>query len=110
MIIPTVQIAINKANSFGLTALRSIIMDGKDSVVTAIIKDERNVIEAIQVSYSLKDISTRKREIEGLLEALREFNLSKGIILTYDESDIIQAEEKKIDIIPVWQWLLRASN
>ena len=75
-----------------------------------IIKDERNVIEAIQVTYSLKDISTRKREIEGLLEALREFNLSKGIILTYDESDIIQAEEKKIDIIPVWQWLLRASN
>ncbi len=33
-----VQIPINKASSFGLIALRSIIMDGRLSVVTAIIK------------------------------------------------------------------------
>ena len=75
-----------------------------------IIKDERTVSEAIQVTYSLKDNSTRKRESEGLLEALKEFNLKKGTILTYDESDFIQAEGKKIDIIPVWQWLLKATD
>jgi len=73
-----------------------------------IIKDERTVREAIQVTYSLKDTGTRKREIEGLLEALREFNLNKGSILTFDESESIAVEGKKIDIIPVWQWLLRS--
>ena len=36
---PAVQMAINNARSFGLTALRSMIMDGRDSVVTAIMKD-----------------------------------------------------------------------
>jgi len=71
-----------------------------------IIKDKRAVREAIQITYSLKDSTTRKREIEGLLEALREFNLNNGTILTYDESDLIEAEGKKIDIIPVWRWLL----
>lgn len=38
--IPIVQIPINSASSFGFTALRSIIKDGKLSVVTAIIKDK----------------------------------------------------------------------
>ena len=35
---PTVQIPINKAKSLGLIALRSIIIEGSDNVVTAIIK------------------------------------------------------------------------
>ena len=35
---PTMQITINNASSFGLTALRSIIIDGRLNVVTAIIK------------------------------------------------------------------------
>ena len=35
---PTVHTPINKTSSFGLIALRSMIIDGKLSVVTAIIK------------------------------------------------------------------------
>ena len=38
MIIPTVQIAINNANSLGFTAFFNIIIDGRLKVVTAIIK------------------------------------------------------------------------
>ena len=34
-----VQIATNSPNSFGFTALRSIMMEGSESVVTAIIKE-----------------------------------------------------------------------
>ena len=37
--IPKVQIAINSANNFGLTAFLSMIREGKDKVVTAIMKD-----------------------------------------------------------------------
>lgn len=39
MMIPSVQIAMNIPSSFGFTAFRSIIIDGSESVVTAIIKD-----------------------------------------------------------------------
>ncbi len=36
---PIAHITINRASSFGLIALRSIIMDGSDSAVTAIMKE-----------------------------------------------------------------------
>ena len=36
---PPVQMVINRASSFGFTALRSIIREGRDKVVTAIIND-----------------------------------------------------------------------
>lgn len=72
-----------------------------------IVKEGRSTREAIQVSYSLKDASTRKRELEGLLEAMGEFKLKKGAILTYDESETITVEGGKIEVVPVWQWLLK---
>ena len=71
-----------------------------------IVKEGKAASNAIQVSYSLKDAGTRKRELEGLLEAMREFKLKKGTILTHDESKDIAIEGKKIDVVPVWQWLL----
>ena len=40
LIAPFATLYINSASSFGFTALRSIIKDGKLSVVTAIIKDK----------------------------------------------------------------------
>jgi len=72
-----------------------------------IVKEGKVVSDAIQVSYSLKDAGTRKRELEGLLEAMREFKLKKGTILTHDESEDISMEGRKIEVLPVWQWLLR---
>lgn len=71
-----------------------------------IVKDGKTVSDALQVSYTLKDAGTRKRELEGLLEAMREFKLKKGTILTYDESESLTVEGGNIYIVPVWQWLL----
>jgi len=85
-----------------------LLLEGKEGVWGEfILKEKNSVSEAIQVTYSLKDGATRKREIEGLLEALREFNLKKGVVITNDESDFMEVEGKKIDVIPVWQWRLR---
>jgi predicted AAA+ superfamily ATPase len=72
-----------------------------------VVKDGLAARDAIQVSYSLKEAGTRKRELEGLLEAMREFNLKKGTILTFDESESIAVGGVTIEVVPVWQWLLR---
>lgn len=40
MIMPPVQIPMNRASNFGFTAFRNIIREGRDKVVTAIIKDK----------------------------------------------------------------------
>jgi predicted AAA+ superfamily ATPase len=61
---------------------------------------------AIQVSSTITDEKTKEREINGLTDALKEYNLSKGYILTMDSSGIENTEGKEIIIIPVWKYML----
>ena len=61
---------------------------------------------AIQVSYSLKDESTRKREISALLKIAKVLDADKLLIITRDEEETIVEEEKKITVVPIWKWLL----
>lgn len=61
---------------------------------------------AIQVSYSLRDEETRKRETEALHKLPRHLPCSRRIILTYDEEETITDQHGTIEVIPVWKWLL----
>ncbi len=70
-----------------------------------IIKDGMNIKEAVQVTLSLKDETTRKREIRGLLEAMEAYNLKEGLILTEKETEIINLDEKRIVVKPIYEWL-----
>ena len=65
---------------------------------------EKGILGAIQVCYELND-ENEKREINGLLEALKELKLKEGLILTYDQEDEYSIEGKKIAVKPVWKWL-----
>ncbi|ETA67869.1 putative ATPase (AAA+ superfamily) [Methanolobus tindarius DSM 2278] len=71
-----------------------------------VIRNGYNIAEAIQVTQSLENPDTRKREIEGLFEALETYNLSEGLILTDDTEDKIEIDEKKITVKPIWKWML----
>lgn len=61
---------------------------------------------AIQVSFSLADESTRKREIDGIRKFAKRHGLSRMLIITKDESETIETPEGNIEVIPIWQWLL----
>lgn len=62
----------------------------------------------IQASYTIADDeSTRSREINGLVALSRLVHLKEMIIVTYDESDEIQTEEGIIQVVPLWQCLLK---
>ena len=63
--------------------------------------------EAIQVSQSLDNPETEKREIEGLLEAMESFKLKKGMIITESLEAERKIKGKRIKIIPAWKWLLK---
>ena len=65
---------------------------------------------AIQVSYNLNDEATYEREIGSLRKFLKTFPEYQGYIITRDEESEITLYDKKIHIIPVWKWLLLASN
>ena len=60
---------------------------------------------AIQVSYSIEDADTRKREANALISLNKIHTLKKALIITFDEEDIIDTENLRIEVIPVWKWL-----
>ena len=60
----------------------------------------------VQVCESMAEPQTRKREIAALNEAMDELKLSSGTIVTRGEEEQIQVESGKIDVVPVWRFLL----
>ena len=65
-----------------------------------------NAKELIQVCWDIENKETRKREISGLLEAMKELQLSKGLILTEDFEGKEKIGGKVIIYQPLWKWLL----
>jgi hypothetical protein len=70
-----------------------------------IIKDAYKVNEAIQVCYFINP-DNKNREVQGLLEAMKQYKLKKGLILTYEQEYSFEAESLSINVLPVWKWLL----
>lgn len=60
---------------------------------------------AIQVTEELND-ENHKRETSGLIGVMETYNISQGLILTYDREGIEKIRDKTIQITPVWKWLL----
>lgn len=61
---------------------------------------------AVQVSYSLKEEGTRKREVTALLKIASVMEADKLLIITYDEEEVITEDGREIMVIPIWKWLL----
>ena len=64
------------------------------------------VNELIQITYDTKDSYTEKREINSLLEASEELNCNKLSIITWETEKTVTVKKKKINLIPLWKWLL----
>lgn len=63
----------------------------------------------VQVCESLANEKTRKREVMALSEAMSELGLTSGIIVTRNEEEQLNIEDKKIKIMPIWRFLLEWS-
>jgi len=74
--------------------------------VDFLIKKGLKIDRAIQVSADLTKNKTRQREIEGLLNAAKEFNIKNLTIITEDEEGEEKIGKLKIEIMPIWKWLV----
>jgi predicted AAA+ superfamily ATPase len=74
-----------------------------------VLAKNKEITQAIQVCYEL-NVDNKRREIDGLCEALEKFKLQKGLILTYDYETELKIKNKQIIIMPVWKWLLVSST
>lgn len=60
----------------------------------------------VNVSVKIDDEKTKQREINGLLEAMNYFSLDESYLITQDENETIQIENKKIFVLPLYKYLL----
>jgi predicted AAA+ superfamily ATPase len=71
-----------------------------------IIFDRDQPILAIQVCFDMSEIDTRKREIKGILEAMEYFNLENGLIITSEQEEIIDVNNKRIVLKSAYKLML----
>lgn len=64
-----------------------------------VVRSKNQSIQLIQVCYDLT-IDNKDREINGLLEAMDFFELKEGIIVTLDQQEEFQLNDKVIKVIP----------
>ena len=62
--------------------------------------------QLVQVSYSLADAKTRRREVRALEAAMPLYGVDESWIVTMDESETIEIEAGIIRVVPAWSWLL----
>ena len=70
-----------------------------------IVLEDNIPAQAIQVCFELHE-NNKNREISGLLAAARNLKIRQARILTFDQKDEIIIDGLKIEIKPVFEWLV----
>jgi len=73
--------------------------------VDFIVYDQDRSRLLIQVSETLVDPKTRKREITALKDAMSELDMDTGIIVTRSEDEQINIKDARIHVVPIWKFL-----
>ncbi len=60
----------------------------------------------LNVSYSIDDPKTLRRELEGLEEAMAYFQMDRAFLLTSKREEILETEAGRIELLPLWKRLL----
>ncbi|MFB6306348.1 MAG: ATP-binding protein [Flavobacteriales bacterium] len=60
-----------------------------------------------QVSYDISEPETRKREVKSLSKKMSELKIQSATIITKDSEEKIHIENLKINVVPIWKWLLK---
>lgn len=60
----------------------------------------------LNVSYEMESMVTREREIRGLVEAMKRFSLKEGSVVTSEHKELLKTEAGRVNVIPLWEWLL----
>jgi len=85
---------------------KTVYYHNKGQECDFVLAEDKTITTAIQVAYTMPNEKTRKREIDGLLDAMNAYNLQSGLIITDDTEEEIVEDGKKITVFPAWKWLL----
>ena len=74
-----------------------------------VVNEDENVRRLVQVAWKMNEDSpagrkTRKREIDGLIEASESLGCEDLTIVTHDEEASIKERGHDVKVIPAWKW------
>ncbi len=62
------------------------------------------------VCLDIRAPDTRKRELNGLVQALAYFNCEQGWLLTRSHEETVVHDGRTINILPLWKWLVKEND
>jgi len=78
--------------------------------VDFVIREGLVIKEIIQVTYELKSVKTKDREVRGFVACAGESGLDHCLIITKDFEKVEIVDGIKINFMPLWKWLLKLSG
>lgn len=84
---------------------KTVFYSTGDGECDFLLEEKGELVEAVQVTWSLED--TQEREVSGLIEAMEQHGIEKGLILTEDEKDTLDTDKGEVEVLPAWLWMLR---
>ena len=87
---------------------REIFYFRKNRECDFLVKERNGIRMAVQVTFELRE-DNKVRELGGLLEAMEEFQLSEGLIITFDQEDEFVQNHKRILVKPAWKWIMESA-
>ena len=82
----------------------------KGEEVDFIIRSSQQKIKLIQVSQTIQDFNTRKRELAALDTAMQELSLKQSWIITLDQKETIHLDSGLCYVIPLSEYLLQEED
>lgn len=72
-----------------------------------VVQRDDYVEELIQVTWDMTDEDTRKREIDGLIEAAKGTKCRKLTIVTRERHEVVEQDGLRIEVVGIEDWLCR---
>ncbi len=57
--------------------------------------------QLVEVTYDLD-----RGHVKKVMRAMDELKIRKGTVITWDEEDAVEKDGRKVEIVPMWKWLL----
>lgn len=80
---------------------------GRSAEADFVVCDGNKTLAVYQVSYDITNSKTRKREIKGCIAGAKATKCNNIFLITDQETEIIEEQGYTIQVIPIWEWLVR---
>jgi predicted AAA+ superfamily ATPase len=80
---------------------------GRSAEADFVVCDGNKTLAVYQVSYDISNDKTRKREIKGCIAGAKATKCDNLFLITDHESEVIEEDGYTIQVVPIWEWLIR---